>query len=213
MQVGKAADFSVSERVIQRIEMRLEAAFLMVRSVQRDAESVTAAEVNLMAQELENSLGGIYSILTQEFQLPYLKRRMHLLVRQGKVPKLPDELVKPKIVTGLQGLGRGNDRNKLIEFIGTVAQALGPDVMRQYVNVDEAVKRLATSIGIDTANLVKTQEEIQAEQQAAAQQQLIQSLGPAALGSSLLDPKNNAQAQALDAQTQQMEESNANQET
>ncbi len=206
MQVGKSADFTVAFSAIQRIEQRLEFAFLMARSVQRDAERVTAAEINLMAQELENSLGGIYSILTQEFQLPYLRRRMHLLVRQGKVPKLPDELVKPKIVTGLQGLGRGNDRNKLIEFIGTVAQALGPDVMRQYVNVDEAVKRLATSIGIDTANLVKTQEEIQAEQQAAAQQQLIQSLGPAALGSRLLDPKVNAEASLADAQAQQLQQ-------
>ena len=206
MQVGKSADFSVAFSAIQRIEARLEFAFLMARSVQRDAERVTAAEINLMAQELENSLGGIYSILTQEFQLPYLRRRMHLLVRQGKVPKLPDELVKPKIVTGLQGLGRGNDRNKLIEFISTVAQALGPDVMRQYVNVDEAVKRLATSIGIDTANLVKTQEEIQAEQQAAAQQQRIQSLGPAALGSRLLDPKVNAEAGLADAQAQQLQQ-------
>ena len=206
MQVGKSADFSVAFSAIQRIEARLEFAFLMARSVQRDAERVTAAEINLMAQELENSLGGIYSILTQEFQLPYLRRRMHLLVRQGKVPKLPDELVKPKIVTGLQGLGRGNDRNKLIEFITTVAQALGPDVMRQYVNVDEAVKRLATSIGIDTANLVKTQEEIQAEQEAAAQQQLIQSLGPAALGSRLLDPKVNAEAGLADAQAQQLQQ-------
>tara|TARA_B100000963_G_scaffold333500_1_gene325875 strand:- start:737 stop:2329 length:1593 start_codon:yes stop_codon:yes gene_type:complete len=206
MQVGKAGDFSVSFSAIQRIEQRLEFAFLMARSIQRDAERVTAAEVTLMAQELENSLGGIYSILTQEFQLPYLRRRMHMLVRSGKVPKLPDKLVKPKIVTGLQGLGRGNDRNKLIEFISTVAQALGPDVMRQYVNVDEAIKRLATSIGIDTANLVKTQEQIQAETEAAAQQQLIQSLGPAALGSPLLDPKNNAQAQQLSEGT------NANQE-
>ena len=206
MQVGKSADFSVAFSAIQRIEARLEFAFLMARSVQRDAERVTAAEINLMAQELENSLGGIYSILTQEFQLPYLRRRMHLLVRQGKVPKLPDELVKPKIVTGLQGLGRGNDRNKLIEFITTVAQALGPDVMRQYVNVDEAVKRLATSIGIDTANLVKTQEQIQEEQQAAAQQQLIQSLGPAALGSRLLDPKVNAEAGLADAQAQQLQQ-------
>jgi len=206
MQVGKAGDFSVAFSAIQRIEQRLEFAFLMARSVQREAERVTAAEINLMAQELENSLGGIYSILTQEFQLPYLRRRMHLLVRQGKVPKLPEELVKPKIVTGLQGLGRGNDRNKLIEFITTVAQALGPDVMRQYVNVDEAVKRLATSIGIDTANLVKTQEEIQAEQQAAAQQQLIQSLGPAALGSRLLDPKVNAEAGLADAQAQQLQQ-------
>jgi len=194
MQVGKGGDFNVAFSAIQRIEARLEFAFLMARSVQRDAERVTAAEINLMAQELENSLGGIYSTLTQSFQLPYLKRRMHMLVRQGKVPKLPDELVKPKIVTGIQGLGRGNDRNKLIEFIGTVAQALGPDVMRQYVNVDEAVKRLATSIGIDTANLVKTQEEIQAEQEAAQQQQLIQSLGPAALGSPLVDPKKLADA-------------------
>ena len=197
MQVGKGADFQVSFAAIQRIESRLEYAFLMARSVQRDAERVTAAEVTMMANELENSLGGIYSILTQEFQYRFLKRRMHMLVRSGKAPKLPEKLVKPKIVTGVQGLGRGNDRNKLVEFIGTVSNALGPDIMRQYMNVDEAIKRLANSIGIDTANLVKTQEEIQIEMEAMQQQQLIQHLGPAALGSPLLDPKNNAQAQQL----------------
>ena len=207
MQVNKGADFNVSFSAIQRIESRLEYAFLMARSVQRDAERVTAAEVTMMANELENSLGGIYSILTQEFQLKYLKRRMHMLVRSGKAPKLPERLVKPKIVTGVQGLGRGNDRNKLVEFIGTVSQALGPDIMRQYMNVDEAIKRLANSIGIDTANLVKTQEEIQAEMEAMQQQQLIQHLGPAALGSPLLDPQKNANAQQL------TEESDANQET
>ncbi len=206
MQVNKGADFQVSFAAIQRIESRLEYAFLMARSVQRDAERVTAAEVTMMANELENSLGGIYSILTQEFQLPYLRRRMHMLVRSGKAPKLPEKLVKPKIVTGVQGLGRGNDRNKLVEFIGTVSQALGPDIMRQYMNVDEAIKRLANSIGIDTANLVKTQEEIQAEMQAMQQQQLIQHLGPAALGSPLLDPQKNANAQQL------TEETNANEE-
>ena len=206
MQVNKGADFQVSFSAIQRIESRLEYAFLMARSVQRDAERVTAAEVTMVANELENSLGGIYSILTQEFQLVYLRRRIHMMVRSGKAPKLPEKIVKPKIVTGVQGLGRGNDRNKLVEFIGTVSQALGPDIMRQYMNVDEAIKRLANSIGIDTANLVKTQEEIQAEMQAMQQQQLIQSLGPAALGSPLLDPKNNAQAQQL------TEEANANQE-
>ena len=206
MQVGKAGDFSIALQAMQRIEARLADAFLLASSVQRQAERVTAAEVQIMAQELENSLGGVYSILSQELQLPYLKRRMHMLVRSGKVPKLPEKIVKPKIVTGIQGLGRGNDRNKLIEFIGTVAQALGPDVMRQYVNVDEAVKRLATSIGIETNNLVKTQEEIAAEMQQMQQQQLIQHLGPAALGSPLLDPKNNAQAEQV------AEETNANQE-
>ena len=207
LQVNKGADFQVAFSAIQRIESRLEYAFLMSRSIQRDAERVTAAEVSIMANELENSLGGIYSILTQEFQLPYLKRRMHMLVRSGKAPKLPEKIVKPKIVTGLQGLGRGNDRAKLVEFIGTVSQALGPDVMRMYMNVDEAVKRLANSIGIDTANLVKTQEQIQQEMEIQQQQQLIQHLGPAALGSPLLDPQKNAQAQQL------TEGTDANQET
>ena len=207
LQVNKGGDFQVAFSAIQRIESRLEYAFLMSRSIQRDAERVTAAEVSIMANELENSLGGIYSILTQEFQLPYLKRRMHMLVRSGKAPKLPDNIVKPKIVTGLQGLGRGNDRAKLIEFIGTVSQALGPDVMRMYMNVDEAIKRLANSIGIDTANLVKTQEQIAQEMEMQQQQQLIQHLGPAALGSPLLDPQKNAQAEQL------TEETNANQET
>ena len=79
--------------------------------------------------------------------------------------------------------------------------------MRQFVNLDEAIKRLATSIGIDTNNLVKTPEEIQAEMEQMQQQQLIQSLGPAALGSKLLDPKNNAQAQQI-----QEESNNADQE-
>jgi len=206
LQVNKGADFQVSFQAIQRIEARLEYAFLMARSIQRDAERVTSTEIQIMATELENSLGGIYSILTQEFQLPYLKRRLHMLVRSGKAPKLPENIVKPKIVTGLQGLGRGNDRSKLVEFIGTVAQALGPDVMRQYVNVDEAIKRLATSIGIDTANLVKSQEEIAQEQQQLQQQQLIQHLGPAALGSPLLDPQKNAQAQQLTEETDANEE-------
>ena len=207
LQVNKGGDFQVAFSAIQRIESRLEYAFLMARSIQRDAERVASTEVQIMANEIENSLGGIYSILTQEFQLPYLKRRMHMLVRSGKAPKLPEKIVQPKIVTGLQGLGRGNDRAKLIEFIGTVSQALGPDVMRMYMNVDEAVKRLANSIGIDTANLVKTQEQIQQEMQAQQQQQLIQHLGPAALGSPLLDPQKNAQAQQL------TEETDANQET
>jgi hypothetical protein len=197
LQVNKAADLSIAFQAIQRIESRLEHAFLMAKSVQRDAERVTSTEIQVMATELEQALGGIYSILSNEFQLPYIKRRIHMLVRSGKLQKLPDNLVKPKIVTGINGLGRNSDKARLIEFITTVAQALGGDILRQYMNLDEAIKRLATSVGIDTNNLVKSREEIEQEMQAMQQQQLVQSLGSAALGSKLADPKNVLQAQQL----------------
>ena len=131
---------------------------------------------------------------------------MHLLVKSGKAPKLPDNIVKLHIITGLQGLGRGHDRDKLIEFITTVSQALGGDIMRQFVNLDEAVKMLATSIGIDSVNLIKSPQQIAEEQQQLQQQELVRSLGSAALSSPLLDPQNNAKAEQLQEQT------NANQE-
>ena len=210
LQVGKGADLQVSFTAVQRIEQRLQYAFLMAKAVQRDAERVTSTELKILTQELESTLGGIYSILSSELQLPYLRRRMHLLVRSGKVPKLPDDIVGISIITGLQGLGRGQDKEKLIEFITTMAQALGADVMRQYINLDEAIKRLATSIGIETDTLIKSGEQIAQEQQAAQQQELIRSLGSAAVGSPLLDPKKQAEAglisQQIDNNAQQQEQ-------
>ena len=208
MQVGKGQDLQVSFTAVQRIEQRLQYAFLMAKAVQRDAERVTSTELKILTQELESTLGGIYSILSSELQLPYLRRRMHLLVKSGKVPKLPDDIVGISIVTGLQGLGRGQDKEKLLEFITVMAQALGADVMRQYVNLDEAIKRLATSIGIETQNLVKSGEEIAAEQQQMQQQELIRSLGSAAVGSPLLDPKKQAEAGLINQEVT----ANANQE-
>jgi hypothetical protein len=76
-------------------------------------------------------------------------------------------LVNPKPVTGLEAIGRGDDRNKLIDFLTTVQQALGPEAMAKYINVPEALARLAASESIDTTNLVKTADELAAEDQAA----------------------------------------------
>tara|TARA_R100000742_G_C4274234_1_gene94141 strand:- start:1364 stop:1969 length:606 start_codon:yes stop_codon:yes gene_type:complete len=130
-----------------------------------------------MAQELETSIGGLYSILTQELQLPLIRRLMYILQKQGKIPQMPtsnktgEAMVNPKPVTGLEAIGRGDDRNKLVEFIGTANQALGAEIMMKYLNMEEALRRLAASASIDTTNLVKTSEQLQQEAQAAQQQQ------------------------------------------
>ena len=76
VQVGKFADYRIVHDKEKNLEQRLSQAFLMSGSVTREAERVTAQEIRFMANELEESLGGVYSVLSQEFQLPYLKRRM-----------------------------------------------------------------------------------------------------------------------------------------
>jgi hypothetical protein len=166
LQLQKYNDFRVALETANRIEERLAFAFLLNSAVQRNGERVTAEEIRYMANELEAALGGIYSILSQEMQLPMVNRIMFSMERKKKMPVLPKGTVKPVIVTGIEALGRGNDMNKLQAFFESAAMVaqLPPEIDKS-----DALKRLGTSLGIDMKGLVKSPEQI-AEEQAQAQQ-------------------------------------------
>ena len=164
LQVGKAADMSVALQTVQLLERRVSFTFLMNESVQRDAERVTAEEVRLMAEQLESGLAGVYSMLSQELQLPLIKRVLFLMEKSGEIPAMPVDLVNPQITTGLEAIGRGNDKQRLTNFLQVTSAALGPEQMLSLINPSELVRRFAASDGIDIAGLVKTEEELQAAQ-------------------------------------------------
>ena len=197
VQVGKTADFGTASQMVQTIEKRILEAFLVMNV--RNAERVTAEEVRLTQLELEQSLGGLYSLLTVEFLIPYLNRILLVLQRSNQIPKLPKDLVRPKIVAGINSLGRGQDREALTTFIGTIAQTLGPEALMKYVDPTEAIKRLAAAQGIDVLNLIKSPEtmeaEMQKQQEMASQQQLVKQAGQLA-SSPLMDPSKNPEGMA-----------------
>ena len=174
VQVGKTADFSTAANMAQSIERRLLEAFLVMNV--RNAERVTAEEVRLTQLELEQQLGGIFSLLTVEFLIPYLNRTLLVLQRSNQIPKLPKEIVRPTIVAGVNALGRGQDREALQMFVGTIAQTLGPEALMKYINPLEAIKRLAAAQGIDVLNLVKTEEQMAQEKEEMMQTQQNQTL-------------------------------------
>jgi hypothetical protein len=195
IQVGKTADFQTAMTMMQQLERRLSEAFLIL-SV-RQSERTTAEEVRLTQLELEQQLGGLFSLLTVEFLLPYLNRKMLVLQRSGELPKIPKDLVNPTIVAGINALGRGQDRESLTTFIMTIAQTLGPEAMLKYINADEAIKRLAAAQGIDVLNLVKSMDQQQAEMEQQMQQEqdmaMMQAV-PSAMKAPLLDPTKNPNA-------------------
>ncbi len=204
IQVGKTADFATAANMAQQLEKRIAEAFMQLNI--RQSERTTAEEVRLTQMELEQQLGGIFSLLTIEFLIPYLNRTLLILQRSKEIPSIPKDLVRPQIVAGVNALGRGQDRESLQQFIGTIAQTLGPEALMKYINPSEAIKRLAAAQGIDVLNLVKTeqemQEEMQAQQQAAQQQALTEQAGQLA-GSPMVDPSKNP---ALAAMAQPPEE-------
>ncbi len=177
--VGKTADFNTVLKMIESLTQRLSDAFLVL-SV-RQSERTTAMEVQATQQELNEQLGGIFGSLTAELLQPYLNRKLHLLSRGGGMPPLPKGLIMPTVVAGLYGVGRGQDRQALIEFVQTIAQGMGPEAMAQHLNAGEFIKRLATASGIDALGLVKGQEQMKQEtdqmKQDAMQQQLVGQAG------------------------------------
>lgn len=172
LQLTKYADFRVALEQCNKIEQRLGYAFMLLQSVQRDAERVTAEEVRRLAKELEDSLGGVYSVLSREFQLPLIRRLMKVT---PNLPDLPTDIVKPAIVTGIEALGRGNDLEKLMVFTNTIASFGEAAISR--INMEDYLTRVATAIGIDSVGMVKTDEEIAAEQE----EMLVAQMGQQAL--------------------------------
>ena len=192
VQVGKTADFATAANMAATIEKRILEAFLVMNI--RNAERVTAEEVRLTQLELEQSLGGLFSLLTVEFLVPYLNRTLLILQRSNQIPRLPKDVVRPKIVAGINSLGRGQDNESLTRFIGTIAQTLGPEALMKFIDPSEAIKRLAAAQGIDVLNLVRTAEQLEdmkaMTQQEIAQKSLVDQAGQLA-GTPLMDPTKN----------------------
>ena len=197
IQVGKTADFQTAYELMATLEKRLSEAFLVLNV--RDSERTTAEEVRSTQLELEQQLGGLFGLLTVEFLVPYLNRKLSVFQKTGEIPRIPKGMVKPIIVAGINSLGRGQDVQALGQFLQVIAQTMGPEAIQQYINPDEVIKRLAAAQGIDVLNLVKSMQEIQQEQQAAQQAQQQQAITegmPNMMKAPMLDPSKNPQLQA-----------------
>lgn len=157
------------------VTRRIGQAFLLGSAVTRSAERVTAEEIRMQAQELESSLGGVYSRLAVDLQLPLAG----WLLQQIDVDIGGTELV-PTIVTGLDALSRGADSSSLAQFLsdfGSVTQ-LPPQALA-YLNIREVMSVLAAGRGLDPSKFLKSEDQVAQEQQAAQEAALEAEAGTA----------------------------------
>ena len=192
IQVGKTADFRTAFEMTQTLERRLSEAFLIMNV--RNSERTTAEEVRMTQMELEQQLGGLFSLLTVDFLVPYLNRKLSEAQRYGEIPRLPKKLVKPAIVAGINAIGRGQDRESLGQFLTIIAQTMGPEAINQFINSDEVIKRLAAAQGIDVLNLVRSMDDVKQDQAAQMEQQMqMQQMKnlPQMMSAPVFDPSKN----------------------
>jgi hypothetical protein len=186
LTVGKQADYQTGMTMMQGIERRLNFSFLMTQAIQRDAERQTAEEWRIMAAMLDESQGGLYTLLSDELQLPLIRRILHLMMVNGELQDIPDEVVEPQITAGASAIGRGSDKQRLVSFYQFVQGAYGPEAPSQYTNPLEGIRRAAAAEGVVQEGLLLTEEDLQAKTNQNQQLQLASTL--AQQGANVIPP-------------------------
>lgn len=161
--------------ISQQFEKRLGQGFLLNSAVTRDAERVTAEEIKLQANELESSLGGVYSRLSGDVQGPlakWLMRKADLSIKGTKL--------RPVVVTGLDALSRNADLERLLQFLQDVTSLsqIPPQTaaMLQTANI---IADMAAGVGVNKRRYVASDDEIKQRMQQIQQQQMQGSGDPA----------------------------------
>ncbi|WNV48168.1 head-to-tail connector protein [Caulobacter phage Quill_5.2] len=168
VQSNKSGDLQIVMNVASEYIQRIGRGFLLGTAVTRDAERVTAEEIRMQAAELETSLGGAYSRLAVDFQLPmayWLIRRVGLALPSGSP-------IKPSIVTGMEALSRNGDLDDLKMLLADFAAVAAlPPALQAELDMRKLFTMLSTPRRISANDILKTEAQKQAEAQAFQQQQ------------------------------------------
>ena len=139
LQLEKFQDMNFLHQQMETYSRRIGAGFLFNSAVTRDAERVTAEEIRMQANELEGSLGGIYSHLAEEAQLPIAK----------KVTKNLGEAFKgvtPTILTGMESLSRTSELEQIMLFFGDLAMLSDlPERAQEHMDYNNVISVLGAA--------------------------------------------------------------------
>lgn len=162
---GNSEAVTVADAILQRVERRLGAGFLMQGASTRNAERVTAEEVRMQALELETSYGGTYTSISRDVQSPVA----HWCL-DGTGNKLKGTGFEAQVITGLDALSRNAELEAVrasFSDLGMTAQLPLPLQQRikwqsltQFVGAGRGAPNLGTFI-MDDASFQQQQQQEQ----------------------------------------------------
>lgn len=164
-----AKELQILMAAVQGMEQELSRIMLAGAGSVRDAERVTAFEVQLNALELESAFGGLYSRLALEWQ----KREADYLIGTLNIPSLgKKDLFDIKISAGVESLSKESVLQQVrAAFMDLQLLDAVPEDMRAAFDPSKVAQFMFGQRGIDYKEFLKSSDQIAAEQQQAQQQQ------------------------------------------
>lgn len=167
LQLEKYADFTPIATVLEKYERRVGNAFMLGAAIQRNAERVTAYEIRRDAIEMEQQLGGAYSLLANTLQRPYFK----LLLNRIDFD-LPPNIVSTVLLTGIEALSKMGDADKFMQWSEQMmAAAQLPPQVQERMKWGDFGQYVANQLSFDMPFMMDEKEYREYSKEKAAQQQ------------------------------------------
>lgn len=187
---AKASDISVispastiqpqvaaAAQAVDNMRREVGQAFLMTGQAIPSGDRVTATAVRMIGQELETVLGGAFSSIARTLMEPIVKRCIVQMLEDKLIDERlteqffdEDGTLTVNIITGLQALSRDSDLQKLMQM-GEMVRNLPQDALATF-RWNAYAGALITALGFDSRNWIKSQDEIEQEQNAAQANQV-----------------------------------------
>lgn len=183
LKIDKTGDLSF---IVQMIEMMSETyrKDVGLAFVPRRGDRVTAEEIKLLRTEIDRSLGGLYSTAAYREHRPIFYLYMNRIEARGEAPVINmrdgnRSLVRPRIITGIEALGRQSDAERLRQLMLDL-QLLGPGGAT--IPKEREVAGMFTAAnGFSPSRLLKSREQLKQLAAAIQQAQLSQQVGNKAI--------------------------------
>ncbi len=185
-RLEKFNDFAFVQNNSDAAAKRLMQAFLMVSSVQRPGDRVTAEEWRNMAAELDEAMGGLYASLSQGLIKGMILRFIALHENEDKeLKKLPKHVIRVGVITGIDSIGLAADETNLENAMGVLTKLIPPPKQAELFNYENLATRVVTGYAVKPDGLLNTAEQaaaiVDGAKQDAMQQQLLdKATGPIA---------------------------------
>lgn len=167
---GDAAKIQQLSASITTIFQRLAMAF-MYQGNTRDAERVTAEELQMNAREAESALGGVYSQLSQGIHLP-LSYILCSEVDETFITGIVAGQIELRVITGLPALGRSTVVTQLLQAVQELSVIIpAMQQITQRADTEAIVDMILQARGINLDDIMLSKEALQQKADAAAQQQ------------------------------------------
>ena len=182
-EAGDAGKLVAVSAEIGAVVQRLSKAF-MYQAMTRNAERVTAYELQQDAQEAEYALGGVYSTLSGGIQVPLA----HILLTEVSDLALTGIItgeLRPDVTAGIPALGRNSDVQNLLMASQEINAVLPVIQLDKRFNPQLVVDLVLAGRSIDSTTLFYTPEQQKTNQE--AEQAAMSAAGNLAQGDALVN--------------------------